>query len=113
NLGGGDNPPSLARLLSPYAELLLKSGNDRQSVADLFEAAQIMIRPGVAQTQAVLARELSGGSDEASRLFRQAVTLTRQIERSRIELARFDDLPKPTPEEAVRARTLRASLNGP
>ena len=40
-----------------------------------------MVRPGLAQTQAVLARELSGGTDEASRLFRQSVTLTRQIER--------------------------------
>ena len=42
-----------------------------------------MIRPGLAQTQAVLARELSGGTDEASRLFRQSVTLTRQAERAR------------------------------
>jgi CHAT domain-containing protein len=70
-----------------------------------------MVRPGLAQTQAVLARELTGGTDEASRLFRQSVTLTRQVERSRIELARLQDLAKPTPQEAVRARVLRASLD--
>src|SRR5690349_6046368 len=58
-----------------------------------------------------MARELSGGTDQASRLFRQSVTLSRQIERNRIELARFDDLAKPTPEEIVRARVLRASLS--
>ena len=69
-----------------------------------------MVRPGLAQTQAVLARELSGGTDEASRLFRQSVALTRQVERARIELARLEDLAKPTPEEAVRARTLAGAL---
>src|SRR5256885_7364908 len=70
-----------------------------------------MVRPGLAQTQAVLARELTGGTDEASRLFRQAVTLTRQAERERIELARLQDLAKPTPQDAVRARVLRATLD--
>ena len=63
-----------------------------------------MVRPGLAQTQAVLARELSGGTDEASRLFRQSVTLTRQAERARIELARLTDIAKPTPDEQARAR---------
>ena len=70
-----------------------------------------MVRPGLAQTQAVLARELTGGTDEASRLFRQSVTLTRQVERARIELARLTDLAKPTPEDAMRMRNLRSSLN--
>ena len=60
------------------------------AVADLFAASQVLVRPGVAQTQAVLARELSGGSDEAARLFRQSVTLTRDIERARVELARIE-----------------------
>jgi CHAT domain-containing protein len=80
-------------------------------LVEIFAATQLMVRPGLAQTQAVLARELSGGTDEASRLFRQSVTLTRQIERARIALARFDDLAKPTPEEMTRARSLRASLS--
>ena len=104
-------PPSFANVLRPYVDLLLKNGNDPKSDAEIFAASQLMVRPGLAQTQAVLARELTGGTDEASRLFRQSVTLTRQVERARIELARLQDLAKPSPDEAVRARVLRAALD--
>ena len=104
-------PPSFANVLRPYVDLLLKKGGDPVATAEIFSATQLMVRPGLAQTQAVLARELSGGTDEASRLFRQAVTLTRQAERARIELARLTDLPSPTPDEQGRARLLRAALN--
>jgi CHAT domain-containing protein len=104
-------PPSFAHVLRPYVDLLLKKPSDPAAMEEVFAAMQLMVRPGLAQTQAVLARELSGGTDEASRLFRQSVTLTRQIERARIELARFADLAKPTPQEAVRARLLRATLS--
>ncbi|MDQ3245663.1 MAG: CHAT domain-containing protein [Pseudomonadota bacterium] len=104
------HPPSLGRLLTPYLELLLARQNDPQAMSDLFEATQILLRPGIAQTQAVLARELTGGSDEASRLFRQSVTLTRQIERSRIELARLGAVKEPTPAEAARNAALANAL---
>jgi CHAT domain-containing protein/Flp pilus assembly protein TadD len=104
-------PPSFANVLRPYVDLLLKKGDDPKADAEIFAATQLMIRPGLAQTQAVLARELTGGTDEASRLFRQSVTLSRQVERSRIELARLEDLAKPSPQDAVRARVLRASLD--
>ena len=105
-------PPSFANVLRPYVDLLLKTGgNDAKSTAEIFAATQLMVRPGLAQTQAVLARELTGGTDEASRLFRQSVTLTRQVERARIELARLEDLAKPSPEETVRARVLKAALD--
>lgn len=103
-------PPSFATVLRPYVDLLLKKGGDPATMAEIFSATQLMVRPGLAQTQAVLARELTGGTDEASRLFRQAVTLTRSIERARIELARLTDLPKPTPEDMVRMRNLRSTL---
>src|SRR3954471_23328950 len=103
-------PPSFAHVLRPYVDLLLKKGADPAANAEIFAATQLMVRPGLAQTQAVLARELTGGTDEASRLFRQSVALTRQVERARIELARLEDLAKPTPEESVRARTLKAAL---
>jgi CHAT domain-containing protein len=106
-----DVPPSFAQVLRPYVDLLLKKRNDADANAEIFSATQLMIRPGLAQTQAVLARELTGGTDEASRLFRQSVTLTRQVERARIELARLTDLAKPTPEDAMRMRNLRSSLN--
>ncbi len=104
-------PPSFANVLRPYVELLLKKGDDPKAEAEILAATQLMVRPGLAQTQAVLARELTGGTDEASRLFRQSVTLTRQVERARIELARLQDLAKPTPQETVRARVLRAALD--
>lgn len=104
-------PPSFANVLRPYVDLLLKKSDDAKNEAEIFAATQLMVRPGLAQTQAVLARELTGGTDEASRLFRQSVTLTRQVERSRIELARLQDLAKPTPQEAVRARVLKATLD--
>lgn len=105
-----DVPPSFAQVLRPYVDLLLKKGQDPATNAEIFSATQLMVRPGLAQTQAVLARQLTGGTDEASRLFRQSVTLTRQIERSRIELARLTDLPKPSPEDQVRMRTLHSTL---
>ena len=110
HVGSANSPPSLARILAPYAELLLEKASDPASVVELFSASQIMLRPGVAQTQAVLARELSGGSDQAARLFRQSVTLTRQIERSRSELARLELAAQPTPGQATRMQTLATSI---
>ncbi len=103
-------PPSFASVLRPYVDLLLRKSGDPAATAEIFAATQLMVRPGLAQTQAVLARELSGGTDEASRLFRQAVTLTRQAERARIELARLTDIPNPTADEQSRARILKAAL---
>lgn len=102
--------PSFAQLLRPYVDILLKKGDDPAATAEVFAATQLMVRPGLAQTQAVLARELSGGTDEASRLFRQSVTLTRQLERNRVELARLQDLSKPTPADLGRARVLKAAI---
>lgn len=104
-------PPSFARVLRPYVDLLLKKGTDPAATAEIFAATQLMMRPGLAQTQAVLARELSGGTDEAARLFRQVVTLTRQVERNRIALARIEEMPKPGPEDFARARALRTDLD--
>ena len=102
-------PPSFANVLRPYVDLLLRK-NDPAATAEVFAATQLMVRPGLAQTQAVLARELSGGTDEASRLFRQSVTLTRQAERARTDLARLTEITNPSPDEQARARVLRAAL---
>ncbi len=103
-------PPSFARVLRPYVDILLEKPATAETTAEIFAAMQLMMRPGLAQTQAVLARELTGGSGEASRLFRQAVTLTRQVERTRVSLARFEGLPRPSPEEITRAAALRDDL---
>lgn len=103
-------PPSFARVLRPYVDILLNSGGKPAAIAEIFSATQLMMRPGLAQTQAVLARELSGGTDEASRLFRQAVGLARQVERHRIGLIRFEEMTNLSADEAARARTLRSDL---
>lgn len=103
-------PPSFAHVLRPYVDLLLEKGNDPAAMDEIWATSQLMVRPGLAQTQAVLARELNGGTDEAARLFRQSVTLSRQVERTRVELTRLESIPKPGPEELTRARVLKASL---
>jgi CHAT domain-containing protein len=102
-------PPSFAHVLRPYVDILLKR-NDSAATAEIFAATQLMTRPGLAQTQAVLARELSGGTSDASRLFRQSVNLTRQVERARIELVRIEETPKLAPEEVARAAALRSTI---
>lgn len=106
---GGDSSATLRRILNPYFGLIV--GRD-ESAADFFAASQVLVRPGVAQTQAVLARELSGGGDEAARLFRQSVNLTRDIERARVDLARLEANTNPSTAESQYAGELRSTLAG-
>ncbi|WP_432200076.1 CHAT domain-containing protein [Erythrobacter sp. W53] len=71
--------------MTPYYRYLAgRSATDAAASSRFFKAAQLLVRPGIAETQAVFARELSGGSDEASRLFRQSTDLSREIEQKRI-----------------------------
>lgn len=85
----------LSRQMAPYFDLLVaRMDRDPGASSAFFTAAQTLVRPGVAETQAVLSRELSGGDDEAARMFRQSVSLTRSIERARMQfaaLSRLDD----------------------
>lgn len=106
-----DLPPSFARVVRPYVDLLLANPTDPNANSEIFTATQLMIRPGLAQTQAVLARELSAGTGEAARLFRQAVMLSREVESTRVALARFDQAANPSPEDVAKAQTLRANLD--
>jgi CHAT domain-containing protein len=94
--------PSIRNLMSPYFALLTDGGMaSGDATADLFAASQLLQRPGLAQTQAVLARELSGGSDEASQLFRSATNLGRGIEQQRIALLELQALPQPTSQQTA------------
>lgn len=77
---------NLRHLLAPYFALLAERGGSG-AAEEMFAASQLMLRPGLAQTQAVLARELSGGSDEAAQVFRQSLNVGRGIEQLRVELA--------------------------
>ncbi len=81
---------SIRTLLRPYFRLLAqRAATDPEAVAQMFTASQVMLRPGIAQTQALLARELSGGDDEAAGLFRQSVTLSRYISKATGDKARL------------------------
>jgi CHAT domain-containing protein/predicted GNAT family N-acyltransferase len=110
NIAGGNASPTLGRSLAPYFALLAANGSSAEAVADMFRASQVLLRPGVAQTQAVLARELSGGSDEAARMFRQSVSLTRDIERSRVEIARLGAAGAADPAQLAALQTNLATL---
>lgn len=74
--GGND---ALRGQLGPYFVSLLARADQPGVVDQAFAAAQVLVRPGVAQTQAVLARELSAGSDAAADLFRQSLSLDREV----------------------------------
>jgi CHAT domain-containing protein len=108
-LAEGGRSPALRRSLAPYFALLAADGS-AAAVADMFRASQVLVRPGVAQTQAVLARELSGGSDEAARLFRQSVSLTRDVERTRVEIARAETEGGADPARRAALRETLATL---
>jgi CHAT domain-containing protein len=111
SMTAGSSSPALRRMLAPYFALLTRQIATRpELVTDLFLASETLIRPGVSDTQSVLARELSGGSDEASRLFRQSVTLIRDIERNRVELARLSGASDPTTNETTRIVELKRLL---
>ncbi|MEP3226943.1 MAG: CHAT domain-containing tetratricopeptide repeat protein [Parasphingorhabdus sp.] len=92
----------IANQLAPYFELL---SDDPEAAEEFFKASQVLVRPGVAETQASLSRELSGGTDEAARLFRQSGNLDRSIERLRM---RFTALGKVEQTAATNRR--RADL---
>lgn len=103
----GNSATGMSNLLAPYFELLA-SNPDPAAVDEFFLATQTLIRPGVADTQTQLARELSQGSGEAANLFRQATTLQREVERSRVMLAtlRLADNP-----DQAQIDTIAADLN--
>ena len=97
----GRPAPTLRSLLSPYFSLLLRGGPSAEAAGDLFAASQLLQRPGLAQTQAVLARELSGGSDEAAQLFRKATNIGRAIESTRAAILAMDTGAAMPPEMAA------------
>jgi CHAT domain-containing protein len=101
----------MGNLLAPYFDLLTGSAKAAPSAAsDIFLASQLLVRPGIADTQAVLARELSDGTSEGSRLFRQSRNLERDIERSRIEVANMLLVPNQTADIRVAIEASRRDI---
>jgi CHAT domain-containing protein len=74
----------LENQLEPYFALLVQ---DPAKVDELFAAAQLIERPGAAQTSAQLARELSAGSSEAASLYRRANAVDRELARTGLAIA--------------------------
>lgn len=95
-----DAGTNLRDLLGPYFSVLAKQGDTTASNA-IFDASQILQRPGVAQTQAVLARQLSEGNDEAASLFRLSLTRSRDVARAEVVAARLSALTTPTAQESA------------
>ncbi|WP_375290286.1 CHAT domain-containing protein [Qipengyuania sp.] len=104
-----DSGPALRELLAPYFEMLAADGSPQASAA-MFRASQVLQRPGVAQTQAVLARQMSEGNDEASSLFRLSLNRTREIARTEAEISRLGDLPAPSDREVLQLENDRQTL---
>ncbi len=104
-----DSGIALRDLLTPYFELLAKDGSGA-SAALMFRAAQALARPGVAQTQAVLARQLSEGDGEASALFRLAVARTREIARTEAEMIDLTAKKAPSAVDVATLAATKASL---
>lgn len=105
----GDSSTALRGLLGPYFDLLAKDGSS-EAAAAMFTASQTLQRPGVAQTQAILARQYSSGSEEGSALFRLAVARTREIVREENEIRRLDSLPERTPAQDQTLTASKASV---
>ena len=104
-----DSGSALRGLLAPYFQLLAADGSTAAANA-MFQAAQVLQRPGVAQTQAILARQLSAGNDEASSLFRLAVSRTREIVRTEAEVNRLAAIASPTSSQLASLEASKSSL---
>lgn len=110
----GRSLSSLRSLMAPYFSLLSEGAGEvvrqPQAIADLFAASQLLQRSGLAQTQAVLARELSGGNDAAAELFRGVTNLGRAIEQTRAGVRQLEGVPEPRPDQVQLLEERRQSL---
>lgn len=104
-----DVGPTLRSLLGPYFSLLAEAGSG-DAAAEMFSASQVLERPGVAQTQAILARQLSDGNDEAASLFRLALRRSREIARQEVDVGRLQGIENPTAEDVENLRIAQATL---
>jgi len=104
-----DSGSTLRELLGPYFALLAATPAESNAGA-MFLAAQVLQRPGLAQTQAILSRELSEGEDEASSLFRLSLARSREIARTEADINTLSALPQPSPQDVQNLAIARQSL---
>ncbi|MBC2664073.1 CHAT domain-containing protein [Novosphingobium flavum] len=92
-IGSRDALVGVSNLIRPWFDHLVSGGaTSPQDLSDLLLASQLVERPGAAETLSQLARELEGGSDEASALFRRSLATSRDLERNRVQQARLSGL---------------------
>ncbi len=108
-----DSGTTLRDLMTPYFALLAGQGSDpAASASAAFAAAQVLERPGVAQTQAILARQLAQGNDAAAALFRLSLARSRDIVRAEGEVERLRALPSPSVIEVAELASQQDALTG-
>lgn len=74
--------------LLPYFTMLADGAVQNEALAlELFGAAQLVDRPGAAQTMAQLSRSLAAGTGEAADLFRRSTALDRDLARTNLAIA--------------------------
>ena len=105
-----DGGVTLRGLLGPYFAILAERG-DADAAKAMFSAAQARQRPGVAQTQAVLARQFSEGNDEGSALFRLTLARTREIARGEQDLTILKGKSQPTVADRTAIADVEQNLN--
>lgn len=102
----------IRNLIAPYFSLLVDSADELDDRDDrLFRASQLLERPGVAQTQAILARELSEGDGEAAALFRLSLARERSIVSTTAEIDRLANVENLTSSQAERLANARETLD--
>lgn len=105
-----DSGASLRNLMEPYFSLLADQGT-AEATTEFFAASQLLQRPGVAQTQAILARQMSEGNDEASALFRLSLNRSREIARTQARADRLAALTRPTQLQVEGLAAARETLD--
>ena len=88
--GRRDALVGLEHQIEPYFQLLVDGLPQKpEYVAELFQAAQLVERPGAAQTLSQLTRRLAAGNSQASDLFRRETNVERQINQTNVALAQL------------------------
>ena len=76
--------------IRPYFQMLVDRLPQQPAlISDLFEASQLVERPGAAQTLSQLTRRLAAGDSQASDLFRRATNVDRELNRTNLAIAQL------------------------
>jgi CHAT domain-containing protein len=76
--------------IRPYFQMLVdRLPQQPELISDLFEASQLVERPGAAQTLSQLTRRLEAGDGQASDLFRRATNVERELNRTNLAIAQL------------------------